>query len=165
MALLVVLAGLALAGCGDGGEKSIDSLDSEGGKAERTAVTSAFRGYLGALASRDFAAVCANLASPVRASVAQLAARSSNEPCSITLPRLLAPTAAAVARSQANGRVTRVRINGDRAFVVFQAPGAELYQLPLVREGGDWTAALLAASTLVPSAADLGRRGKDRRTS
>ena len=43
-----------------------------------------------------------------------------------------------------------MRDEGDRAFVVFKAPGAKLYQQTMVREGGEWKVATVAASVLVP---------------
>jgi hypothetical protein len=49
-----------------------------------------------------------------------------------------------------------VGVRGDRAFVVFHAPGAKLFQLTMVREGGRWKTTTIAASVLVPSAATLG---------
>ncbi len=50
-----------------------------------------------------------------------------------------------------------MRVQGDRAFVVFHAPGAKLYQMTMVQEGGNWKTATVAASVLVPSAATLGQ--------
>ncbi len=49
-----------------------------------------------------------------------------------------------------------MRVQGDRGFVVYHAPGAKLYQLTMVREGGAWKAATIAGSILVPSPAMLG---------
>lgn len=70
--------------------------------------------------------------------------------CARIVPRFLAPTAAAIARQQASGTITKVRVKGDRAFVVFQAPGAKLYQQTLLRQNGRWKATMVAASVLVP---------------
>jgi hypothetical protein len=43
-----------------------------------------------------------------------------------------------------------VRVDGDRAFIVFHAPGAKAYQMSLVREGGEWKVTTVVASVLVP---------------
>ena len=48
-----------------------------------------------------------------------------------------------------------MRVRGDRALVVFHAPGARLYVFGLVNEDGDWRAATLIPSVLAPSAATL----------
>ena len=175
LALVLTLATLALAGCGsggsggggagnggkphpDGGEKSIEDFGSEAGGSERSALLDVFHGYLGAIAARDNPAACSHLAAAVRRSLEQFAAgKQGHESCVTILPRLLAPTAATIARQQAEGRVTKVRVEGDRSFIVFHAPGAKLYQLTLVREDGRWKAATVTPSILVPSLATLGR--------
>lgn len=141
-----------------GGEKSIEGFGEEAKGSDRTALLSTFRDYLGALARRDYAVVCSRLAGRVQHSLDQLAeGRRGALDCAEILPRLLAPTAAAIARRQEDGRVTKARVEGDRAFVVFHAPGARLYQLAMEREGGDWKATTVAASVLAPSAATLER--------
>jgi hypothetical protein len=75
----------------------------------------------------------------------------------VILPRILAPGAPSIARGQAGGRVAKIRTKGALAFVIFRAPGAKLYQLAMVREGGRWKATIISPSVLVPSAATLGR--------
>jgi hypothetical protein len=67
------------------------------------------------------------------------------------LEALLSPEAAEIAKGQAEGEVTKIRVKGDTAFVVFHAPGARLYQLTLAREEGEWKATSLSASVLAPS--------------
>lgn len=178
-AVLAVLlaAALAATGCGGGGgtststapttrsaaavngEKSIEEFGSEAEGSARAALLTAFTGYLDAIAARDYAAACPHLAATVRSSLEQFAPpRLRAKGCAAILPKLLASTAPAIARQQAAGRIVKVRIEGDRAFVVFHAPGAKLNQMPMAREGGDWKVGLAAASILVPSAATLGER-------
>jgi hypothetical protein len=172
--ILVGIGLLAIAGCGGGGgstatvarsphaaaggEKSIEDFGSEATGPGRAALLGAFHAYLEAIAARDYPGACSHLAATVQRSLEQFAAPGSKEAgCEALLPALLAPTAAAISHQQANGHLTKVRVQGDRAFVVFHAPGARRYQLTMVREGGRWKAATLAAAVLVPSAATLGR--------
>lgn len=141
-----------------GGEKSIEDYGSEASGSDREALLAAFHGYLGALAARDYPAACSHLAASVQRSLEQLVTKQLKaRGCPAILPKLLAPTAFAIAREQANGRVTKLRVRGSRAFVVYHAPGAKLYMLTMTREAGGWRAALVAGSVLVPSAATLGR--------
>lgn len=134
-----------------GGEKSIEEFGAEAGESEREAILAVFEGYLTAVAEDDAATACSHLSATVHESLKQLVARGEkNVKCAQVLPALLAPTAATIAREQADGEVTRVRVEGDRAFVVFRAPGAKLYMLGLVEEGGEWKATTVAASVLVP---------------
>jgi hypothetical protein len=180
LALCVALAALALATCGDegsstqdsagpaeattgrsdneGGEKSIENFGTEAEGSARAAVLAAFSDYLNGIATKDYPRACSGLAATVRASLEQFAsAKLKAKGCEGILPKLLAPTAALIAAEQAAGKVTRVRVQGDRAFVIFHSPGAKLYQLPMAREGGEWKAGLVAASIRIPSAATLGQ--------
>jgi hypothetical protein len=141
-----------------GGEKSIEDYGSESAGSGREALLAAFHGYLKGLAARDYTTACNYLAASVRRSLEQLVTKQLKaKGCPGIMPKLLAPTAAAIARRQANGKVTKLRVRGSRAFVVYHAPGAKLYVLTMTREGGGWKAALLAGSVLVPSPATLGR--------
>lgn len=133
-----------------GGEASIEDFGSEAQGAEREAILSSFTGYLNALAEKDYEAACSYLAVAARSSLRQLAA-DSKAPCSALLPGLLSTTAPTVAREQAEGDVTRIRVEGEQGFVVFHAPGAELYQQTMIAEGGKWRVQTVAASILVPS--------------
>ena len=134
-----------------GGEASIEDFGAEAAGAERAAILGSFEGYLNAIAGEEHAAACSHLAANVQRSLELLAPkRLKGKGCAAILPRLLAPTAAAIAREQAAGRITKVRVEGDRAFVVFHAPGAVLYQMTMAREGGGWKATTVAASVLVP---------------
>lgn len=134
-----------------GGEKSIEEFGEEAGETEREAILAVFGGYLTAVAADDAVTACSHLSATVHESLKQLVARGEkNVKCAQVLAALLAPTAATIAREQADGEVTRVRVEGDRAFVVFRAPGAKLYMLGLVEEGGKWKATTVAASVLVP---------------
>jgi len=141
-----------------GGEASIERFGSEASGADRAALLSAFRGYLGALAGGDFRDVCARLSERVQTSLRQLAGHGSGgSSCTAALPKLLAPTAARTARAERAGRIEKVRVEGDTAFIVFHAPGARLYMLTMKREGGEWKATTVSASVLAPSAATLGQ--------
>lgn len=180
---LVGLATIAAAGCGggggsatqassgqaestgaegqghyQGGEKSIEDFGSEAEGASRAALLGAFHSYLKAVAAEDNAAACSYLSVNVQRSLEQLAGGQGKSPgCAQILSKLLSPTAPAISRDQAEGGIAKVRVEGDRAFVVFHAPGAKLYQMTMVREAGEWKVSTVAASVLVPSAATLGR--------
>jgi hypothetical protein len=172
---LLALAGLGAAGCGGGGgeetgstsgtstlpaaeedqgggEKSIEEYGSEAGGSDRGSILGSFTGYLSAIAEDDPATACSYLSVRVQESLGRFVGKGeSSLKCAQILPKLLAPTAAAITREQASGKVTTVRVKGDRAFVVFRAPGAKLYMLGLAREGGEWKATTVAASVLVPA--------------
>jgi hypothetical protein len=139
----------------EGSEEKLEEFGSEAGGSEQDAVLTAERGYLEALAHRDYDAACPLLSKGLTRSL-QALVEGRSAPCRAILPRLLSPTAARVSAQQARGEVMRVRLEGDRAIVIFRAPGARLWALPLSREGDDWKVSTLSASILAPSAATLG---------
>ncbi len=131
-----------------GGEASIEEFGSEAEGAEREEILAVFGDYFDALAAENYGAACARLAATVQGSLAQLTKGGGD--CAVALPKLLAATAGQIAREQADGEIVKVRVEGDRAFVVFKAPGAKLYQLTMVEEDGEWKTSTVASSVLVP---------------
>jgi hypothetical protein len=143
-------------GARPGGEASIERFGFEARGEQRGAILAVFGGYLGALARKEYPTACSHLGAVVRRSLARLGKARSKQPrCPAVLSWLLSPGAGAISGRQAEGEIARVRAMGDRAFVVFHAPGAKLYMLTMIREGGEWKSATLAASVLVPSVATL----------
>jgi hypothetical protein len=141
----------------EGGEKSIEGFGTEASGETRAELLVAFHGYLGALAARDYAKACGYLGAAVKRSLERFTKPGSGlAGCAETLPGVLSPSAPTLSREQNEGEVKKVRVEGDRAFVVYHAPGAALYQLTMGRESGAWKAEYLGGSVLVPSAATLG---------
>jgi hypothetical protein len=174
--LLTLLLLSAVGGCGGGsgqssstgterqapkshrGEGSIEGFGKEASGAERAAALAVFHGYLEALAKRDPAAACSYLSANVRSSLGQLAGRQSGvTACAAILPKLLVPASARIASEEVAGTIKRIRVQGNSAFVVFHAPGARLYDLPMSREGGDWKVTIVSPPILAPSAETLGQ--------
>lgn len=138
-------------GKAESGEQSVTGFGKEAGGGDRQAMLAAFDQYLRSIAARDYAAACSRLSKSVQESIRRLIAGSADTAeCPALLSRLLPPTAAAVAREQSKGRVVRVRIDSGRGFVVFRAPGAELYQMPVLEQSGSWRVATITASVLAP---------------
>jgi hypothetical protein len=133
-------------------EASIEGFGSEAEGSEREEVLAAFHAYLGAIAAKDYPAACSYLAARVDESLQQLAAKAKKPiDCPQLLEALLSPQADQIARGQDEGKITKVRVKGDTAFVVFHAPGARLYQLTMAREGEEWRVTSLSAAVLAPS--------------
>jgi hypothetical protein len=171
--LLALILAFALASCGgddstevttrqapatdaprETGEQSVESFGAEAEAADRDEIVTAEQAYLEALASEDYAAACGLLGRQAQASIEQLAGPKASG-CQEILPKLLAASAATTARVQANGEITKVRVEGDQAFVIFRAPGAKLYVFTMAREGNKWKATATSASILVPDPAML----------
>jgi len=135
-----------------GGEASIEDFGKEASDRQREAIVAAFRGYFGALGARDYREACERMTAKLRAALERFAPRERGDAdCGTALAALLGRGAPAVARAQANGEIAKVRVDDDRAFVVFHAPGADLFQLELAGGGQSWRSTTLAAGILVPS--------------
>lgn len=136
------------------GEQSVEKFGAEAGGSDRQQILAAEQAYLSALGDEDFATACAYLASQTQASVRQFVApQLKAKGCAGILSKVLAPSAFAIARQQANGEITKVRIEADQAFVIFRAPGAKLYVFTMVEEDGEWKATTVTPSILVPDPA------------
>lgn len=140
----------------EGGEEDVEEFGTEAEGAAKDAAFAAEQRYLSAVAGRDYAEACALLSKSLTGSLEAMVKPGRRLACGQILGRLLSPTASRVSAQQAEGEVFKVRVEGDRAIVVFRAPGARLWALPLSREGGAWKVTTLGASILAPSAATLG---------
>ena len=139
------------------GEKDIEEFGSEATGSESEAVVAAERGYLSAIVKGDFRSACSLVASGVRKQILELVREATGAiTCPRIFPHMLASNAAKVAAQQLSGSIVKVRVEGDRGFVLFHAPGARLFVFPLLREGGRWHVATITSSILAPSAATLG---------
>jgi hypothetical protein len=126
------------------GDNSIETYGSDVEGAEKDAAVAAMRSFDIAVADRDFNKVCAQLATKIRAGLAE-----SHKPCPELLEYLVV-IKPAVARGSANGKVTHVRIGGGNAFVLFRPVGSDqLNYFVMTMEGGKWKALGLSVGTPV----------------
>ena len=130
-------------------DHSIQNYGSEASGGEKEAVIEAMRSFLRALAGPNYAEVCAGLTAANRRQLAQFA-KIKKEPakgCASLLPTVLVPGASAEAKKAAAGAISRVRIGGGNAFVLFRPAGGKLSYFVMKEEGGQWKSTSLAAGT------------------
>jgi hypothetical protein len=140
-----------------GGEKDIEEFGSEATGSESEAVVAVEQGYLSAIVKGDYRSACSLLFSALRKQILALTREATGAiTCPRVLPHILVGDAARVAAQQLSGTIVKVRVEGDRGFVVFHAPGARLFVFPLAREDGSWRVTAITSSILAPSAATLG---------
>jgi hypothetical protein len=150
-------AGSGREGGFEGGEEQVENSGSEAAGSEREVVLDVEQTYLTALRDGDYARACALVSRALDQSLqAMVASGAGTTSCKAILSRLVAGNATRAVEQQLNGRVTKVRIEGENGFVIFHAPGARLYAYPMVREGNAWKVGALNAAVLAPSAATLG---------
>ncbi len=130
------------------GDNSIQTYGTDATGAEKAAVVAAMRSYVGAIADRDFAKVCAAVAVKIRAGLAE-----SDKKCPELLEKLII-IPSDEARRAANGTVTSVRVGGGNAFVLFRPAGSDvLNYFVLTVEDGEWKALGLSTGEPVNPAA------------
>lgn len=128
----------------------IEEFGAEAGGRTRAEMAAGFHAYMNALAGGEYGVACARLSEAIRDLIKRFGSGQRQGPC----PQILAALPARVKREalkKANGKVVEARVDGQRGHVIFRAPGAELYHLPMTREGGEWKAGLVSAPVLVPS--------------
>jgi hypothetical protein len=135
-----------------GGNPTIEEFGDEAGGAERAQIVTSFEAYFAALGSKGYGDACAQLAKPIKKLLERFSAAKKEQEekgCAAIVARI--PNAAETAvKVKAHGRVTEVRVKDGRAYVLFKAPGAKLYQFSLRREDGEWKPAIVSASVLQP---------------
>lgn len=133
-----------------GGDNSIQEFGAETSGSEFAAAAKVMHEYLDARAERAWAAACRRLSPMIAEELVQnvgSAPGGGRPSCAATLAGLSAALPPAVLRKAAAADVGAVRIEGDRAFVIFHgSPGN--YFMPLLREGGIWKVTAIAASPL-----------------
>jgi hypothetical protein len=125
----IVLAALAVAGCGGvGGSEPKD---------ERAEVEASLTAYYKAFASGDSETACNHLAGNT---VAQLERAAGGRPCAEVLDRALKrPDYAKVAPKLAGVKVTEVNVAEDKATARATVPGVgKSTRVPLIKEDGTW---------------------------
>lgn len=133
----------------EGGERGVLEFGAAASPEQRQQIVAAKESYFRTLGQRDLEGACEALAAGARDSLAALTGGEDGG-CTEAIKRLLSPEAFAVAKHAAGGQVSRVRVDGDQAFVIYRAPGAKLFVLPMAREGDEWRPTSVLGSVLVP---------------
>jgi hypothetical protein len=130
-----------------GGDNSIQEFGAEGSGSDFEAAATALHGYLDARAAGAWRDACSYLSPAVLASLAQLGS-GGGASCPETVASLSAGVPAAALEEAAEAQVGALRIEGDRAFLLFRGAHGSDYFMPMVREGGAWKVAAIAASAV-----------------
>jgi hypothetical protein len=136
-----------------GGDNSVQEFGSEAGEAEFDEAAAALHAFLDAWAAGEWGAACDNLADEVVESLGQLASSSkSPELEGASCPQLLralAGTRTAEARAEvAIADVGAMRVEGDRAFLLYRGAGKTPFAIPVTKEDDGWKVGALAGVPL-----------------
>jgi hypothetical protein len=125
---------------------SIKEYGAAADGAGKAAVTAAAHSFFTAMATGDYARLCAGLAASNREQLAAFV-KGGQGGCAAALKTLLNAAAATEARKAAGAAVTSVRIKGDSAFVLFTPKGGVPSYFVMKKEDGAWKAIGLAPAT------------------
>ena len=130
-----------------GGIKGILDFGSPASGAEKVGASTAARSFFVALASHDYAKLCAGLGTANREQLQGFLKLKhfQGKACTGVLKRLLvSPQITATARKAAHATVTSVRVKGATAFVIYRPAGGPRSFFVMKRQKGVWKAIGLA---------------------
>jgi hypothetical protein len=145
-----------------GGDNSVQEFGAEADTSERDAAATAVHNFLDARAAEAWESACSFLSAEVRESLesfaveAQEAAAKQGKAeqldattCASILGRITNRAALpALRREAAQADVGSLRIEGDRAFVIYRGLGDTIIAIPVTNEDGSWKVAGLAGTPL-----------------
>lgn len=132
------------------GDNSVQESGEEASGGEFAEAAAALHAFLDARAARAWKVACAQMsAAVVQELVGQLgSAAGKSAGCPEVLYRLTAAVPDGALHKAAIADVGALRVEGDRGFILFRGPGGQKFFMPMVREGGHWKVAAVAASPL-----------------
>lgn len=135
-----------------GGDNSVQEFGEEADTAEFEAAAAVLHGYLDAGAEGNWAAACGYMSKTEVGSLEELAAQAqqlADKSCAGVLEKLTNPAAKASMKAEAEkADVRSLRIEGERAFVIYTGLEGAVVAMPMADEGGTWKVASLAGTTL-----------------
>ncbi len=131
-----------------GGDNSVQEFGEEGEEGELEEAATALHDYLVARAEEDWPTACANLAGTVLGQLDTLASRSDDlkgQGCAKTLEGLTPPLPAAARRESTIVDAGSLRLEGERAFLIFRGAEGVAYAILMEQEDGAWKVGALGA--------------------
>ena len=134
-----------------GGDNSLVTFGDEADDAETAEVVAGLMGYLDARANGAWEQACSFLAVGLTDQIAQLQAQQEGGEeldCPEILKGLSASVSKDLLKSAAKVQVGSVRVNGERAFVIYKGDHNHWYVASMNEEDGVWKSGTLAPSEL-----------------
>jgi hypothetical protein len=135
-----------------GGDNSVQEFGEEADTSELDAAAVALHNFLDARAEGNWAAACEYMSQGVVASFEKLAAQAKqieDTSCGGILEKLANPAAKASLKAEAEkANVGSLRIEDERAFVIYSGTDGTILAMPMANEDGAWKVAGLAATPL-----------------
>jgi hypothetical protein len=133
-----------------GGDNSIPEYGEEASDQEREEAADALHGYLDSLAAQRWEAACSYLSASQLAMLDQLPEiskqQSDLEGCPEVLAALNGGASQGALEVAAKVDVASLRVEEDRAFMLYRGADGENYVMPMIREEGAWRVGSLAGT-------------------
>lgn len=135
---------------GKGGDNSIQESGDEASSSEFAEAAATLHGFLDARAARAWAAACKRLAPGVAEQLVPEvgSAGGGKTSCAAVLASLTVGVPSSALREAAVADVGALRVDGDHGFILFRGVDGHSFFMPMIREGGQWKVAAIAASLL-----------------
>ncbi len=135
-----------------GGDNSVQNFGDEADESERDQASAAVHGFLDARANQDWNEACSYLATPVKEqleSVAEKSEQLKDANCAAILEALASQANPKLLREEAaKADIGSLRIEDERAFLIFRGLDNTVYTIPMVDEDGDWLLGSIAPTPL-----------------
>jgi hypothetical protein len=134
-----------------GGDNSIQTYGVESGSADRAEAALALQAYLDARAAGDWASACSYLTFSTRLLLEKFAERVPRlrgAGCAEVMAAFAQGVPPAALAAEARIEVISLRVEGDRAFVIYRSPGNRVSTTPMAKENGAWKVAGMGATPL-----------------
>jgi hypothetical protein len=133
-----------------GGDNSVQEFGAESSDTEFAAAAQVLHEYLDARVARAWGAACDRLAPAITEELVQhlpTQAGGKEPSCATILAGLTDALPSAVLREAADADAGALRVEGDRAFLLFDGAHGHFF-MPMAHQGGHWKVAAIAASPL-----------------
>jgi hypothetical protein len=127
-----------------GGDNSIPEYGEEAPASERQEAADSLHAYMDSLAAHRWQAACTYMSASLLATIERLPEISKQQSdlegkgCAEILTAVTTQTPQADLDAAAKADVASLRVEGDRAFLLYRGAGGENYVMPMVREEGAW---------------------------
>ncbi len=135
-----------------GGDNSVQEFGEEADTSEFDAAAAALHNFLDARAEGNWAATCQYMSKSTIESFEKLAAQAKqieDKSCGGILEELVNPAARGEMKIEAEkANIGSLRIEGERAFVIYTGTNGTVLAMPMANESGGWKVASLAGTPL-----------------
>ncbi len=135
-----------------GGDNSVQEFGGEADTSERDAAAAVLHDFLDARAEGNWAAACGYMSKSIIESFEKLAAQAKeleNTSCAGIIQKLTNPAAGQLMEAEAaKADVGSLRVEGERAFIIYTGIGGTVLAMSMTNEGGAWKVASLAGTPL-----------------